>query len=125
MKLLFESWRKYLKEQDEPLSLGFDVVTIEDLANPFKYINLFDEKKWIVLELFKAFRQMIDAIKVGDEESIRRSLQALETMSNGGLSFKDEKEAYSVYNDNNLRKVHRRFEKVLNKLTSFRSMQKY
>jgi len=111
-----------LKQNEEKsLNLGFDVVTVEDLINPFKYINLFDEKKWIVLELFKAFRKMINAIGAGDQETIRRSLQLLEVMSNGGLSFKNEKEAYSAYNDNNLGDMHKKFEKALNKLTTSQS----
>ena len=118
MKLLFEGWRKYLKENEEnPMDLGFDVVTAEDLTNPLKYINLPDEKKYIILELFKAFRKMIDAIVVRDNEGIRSSLQALETMSGGGLIFKDEKEAYSFYNKHDLNKVHKRFEKALKSLT--------
>jgi hypothetical protein len=160
MKLLFENWRKYLKEserpepghtksryekcpeniafdgfakatydatgesggflaeaEEDPMDLGFDVVTIEDLTNPFKYINRPDEKKYIILELFKAFRKMIDAIVSRDKKGIRSSLQTLETMSGGGLIFKDEKEAYSFYNEHDLNKVHKEFEKALKNLT--------
>jgi hypothetical protein len=160
MKLIFEGWRKYLKEserpgpghiksryeqcpeniafdgfakatydatgksggflaenEEDPMDLGFETVTIEDLTNPFKYINQVDGKKYIILELFKAFRKMIDAIVSRDKKEIRISLRSLETMSGGGLTFKDEKEAYRFYNEHDLNKVHKRFEKALKSLT--------
>ena len=160
MKLLFENWRKYLKEserpgpghtksnyercpekiafdgfakatydatgksggflaeaEEDPMDLGFEAVTVEDLTNPFKYINRPDEKKYIILELFKAFRKMIDAIVSRDKEKVHDSLRLLEVMSGGGLVFKDEKEAYNFYNVHNLNKVHKEFEKTLKTLT--------
>jgi len=117
MKLLFENWRGYLKEDEDPLDLGFEIVTVEDLMNPFQYVEQPDEKKYIILELFKAFRKMIDAIVSRDKEGIRSSLRLLEIMSNGGLVFRDEKEAYRIYNEYDLKEKHEDFEKALKKLT--------
>jgi len=48
MKLLLENWRKYLKENEDPLDLGFETITVEDLTDPFRYINRPDEKKYIM-----------------------------------------------------------------------------
>ena len=122
MKLLFENWRQYTaealsyktgKEELPPTSDIFDVITLDDLKEPYKFKGTLDDKlSWkseMIRQLFtQGFEQAKEGIAQKDKKKIKGALTVLRDMSGGELDFKDVREAIQYYIDNGLGKVYRK-----------------
>jgi len=122
MKLLFENWRKYTtealsyktsKKELPPTSDIFDVITLDDLKEPYKFKGTLDDKlSWkneMIRQLFtQGFEQAKEGMAEKDEEKMKGALFVLRDMSGGELDFKNVQEALQYYITNELDKVYRK-----------------
>ena len=122
MKLLFENWRQYTtealsyktsKKELPPTSDIFDVITLDDLKEPYRFKGTLDDKlSWkneMIRQLFtQGFEQAKEGMAEKDEEKMKGALFVLRDMSGGELDFKNVQEALQYYITNELDKVYRK-----------------
>jgi len=122
MKLLFENWRQYTtealsyktsKKELPPTSDIFDVITLDDLKEPYKFKGTLDDKlSWkneMIRQLFtQGFEQAKEGMAEKDEEKMKGALFVLRDMSGGELDFKNVQEALQYYITNGLDKIYRK-----------------
>tara|TARA_R110000824_G_C14990242_1_gene655133 strand:- start:416 stop:793 length:378 start_codon:yes stop_codon:yes gene_type:complete len=122
MKLLFENWRQYTtetlsyktsKKELPPTSDIFDVITLDDLKEPYRFKGTLDDKlSWkneMIRQLFtQGFEQAKEGMAEKDEKKMKGALFVLRDMSGGELDFKNAQEALQYYIDNELDKVYRK-----------------
>jgi len=122
MKLLFENWRQYTtetlsyktsKKELPPTSDIFDVITLDDLKEPYKFKGTLDDKlSWkneMIRQLFtQGFEQAKEGMAEKDEKKMKGALFVLRDMSGGELDFKNVQEALQYYITNGLDKIYRK-----------------
>jgi len=122
MKLLFENWRQYTtealsyktsKKELPPTSDIFDVITLGDLKEPYKFKGTLDDKlSWkneMIRQLFtQGFEQAKEGMAEKDEKKMKGALFVLRDMSGGELDFKNVQEALQYYITNGLDKIYRK-----------------
>jgi hypothetical protein len=122
MKLLFENWRQYTtealsyktgKKELPPTSDIFDVITLDDLKEPYRFKGTLDDKlSWkneMIRQLFtQGFEQAKEGVAEKDTQKIKGALTVLRDMSGGELDFKNVEEALQYYITNELDKVYRK-----------------
>jgi hypothetical protein len=122
MKLLFENWRKYAtealsyktsKKELPPTSDIFDVITLDDLKEPYRFKGTLDDKlSWkneMIRQLFtQGFEQAKEGVAEKDTQKIKGALTVLRDMSGGELDFKNAQEAIGYYINNGLDDIYRK-----------------
>jgi len=122
MKLLLENWRQYTtealsyktsKKELPPTSDIFDVITLDDLKEPYKFKGTLDDKlSWkneMIRQLFtQGFEQAKEGMAEKDEKKMKGALFVLRDMSGGELDFKNVQEALQYYITNGLDKIYRK-----------------